>query len=233
MTRASALMRLQQVDSEIDAVRARLAEIEAELAQDRGRAAAGARLSASQAALAATRRALRVQEAEIQSLAAKAAEVETRLYSGKVTNPKELQDIQEELASLRRRRAALEDQMLESMVQVESDESVEQAARQVVTAAEGAVQTANEALAADKARAETALARLLIDREGAEAPISAADRETYASLRRRKRGLAVARLDEGVCSACGVAPSSSRAQAARHGDELILCGNCERILYAG
>jgi predicted nucleic acid-binding Zn-ribbon protein len=232
MTRASALMRLQQVDSEIDSLRSRLAEISSALAQDRGRAEAAARLDAARSLLEATRRSQRVLEADVQALASKASDVEARLYSGAVTNPKELQDMQDELASLRRRRAALEDQVLETMMQVDSDEADEQAARQALAGAEGSARSLHEALGADKARAEAALARLLIEREGAEAPIAAADRDAYLSLRRRKRGVAVARLQDGVCSACGVAPSSSRAQAARHGDELVLCGNCERILYA-
>jgi predicted nucleic acid-binding Zn-ribbon protein len=42
----------------------------------------------------------------------------------------------------------------------------------------------------------------------------------------------VSTLEDGACTACGVAPSSSRIQSARQGNELILCGNCGRILCA-
>jgi predicted nucleic acid-binding Zn-ribbon protein len=87
-------------------------------------------------------------------------------------------------------------------------------------------------LTGDRTRLQVVLDRLAIDREAAEAAVSQDDRQIYQSLRRRKRGMAVARLEDGACSACGVSPSSSRAQAARHDDELTFCGNCERILYA-
>jgi predicted nucleic acid-binding Zn-ribbon protein len=232
MTRASALMRLQQVDSQIDAHRGHLVEIESALRQDRGVAEAHASLGATQASLAATRRSMRALEAEVQAIAAKGAEVEARLYDGKVTNPKELRDMQEEVASLMRRRSTLEDQLLEAMVQVEADEGGESAARQRLAEVEESLRSTHEELIGDRTRLQVVLDRLAIDREAAEAAVSHDDRQTYQSLRLRKRGVAVARLDEGVCSACGVAPSSSRAQAARHGDELIFCGNCERILYA-
>jgi predicted nucleic acid-binding Zn-ribbon protein len=55
----------------------------------------------------------------------------------------------------------------------------------------------------------------------------------YDRLRPAKKGRAVALLEDGVCTACGVAPSSSRIQSARQGNDLVLCGNCGRILCAG
>jgi predicted nucleic acid-binding Zn-ribbon protein len=38
-------------------------------------------------------------------------------------------------------------------------------------------------------------------------------------------------LRDGICSACGVAPSATRVSGARSEDTLVRCGNCERILY--
>jgi predicted nucleic acid-binding Zn-ribbon protein len=78
----------------------------------------------------------------------------------------------------------------------------------------------------------TRVETLEAEREAMLAPILAADREVYERLRPTKRGRAVSRLDDGNCSACGVAPSSSRGQDARQGNALILCGNCGRILCA-
>jgi predicted nucleic acid-binding Zn-ribbon protein len=231
MSRAAALMRLQQIDTEMDARQARLAEIEQDLAADQGLAAAQAALAAAARSLAATRNSVRALEAEAQALSTKAAEVERTLYAGRVTNPKELVDMQEELASLKRRRASLEDEILDGMVEAEAEEQVEREAQAAVGKVEGALGASRQKLADERGAIEAALTRLETQHEAAEAPVPAEDRRLYQSLRQRKHGVAVARLEEGACGACGVAPSSSRAQAARHSVELVFCGNCERILY--
>jgi predicted nucleic acid-binding Zn-ribbon protein len=57
--------------------------------------------------------------------------------------------------------------------------------------------------------------------------------ETYDGLRRSRRGTAVARLDGSTCGRCGVEPSQARIDAARTGEEIVMCGNCGRILYTG
>ena len=79
---------------------------------------------------------------------------------------------------------------------------------------------------------QTRVAQLETEREAVQTPIAAEERELYERLRRGKKGRAVSRLEDGVCTACGVAPSASRAQSVRQGNELIRCGNCDRILYA-
>ncbi len=233
MSRAASLMRLQLIDTDIDARRARLQEIQAALGADQGLAEARAALSAAEKALAATRHTVRDLEAEAQAVDRKAAEAEARLYGGQVSNPKELQDLQEEVASLRRRRAALDDHQLEAMLQAEGEEETRLAAQTRVNATEAELQSSQGQMLAEQGRLQAELARLGDDREVALVSVPAAERQTYANLRQRKRGIAVARLVDGVCGACGVAPSSSRAQAAGHGNELIFCGNCERILYSG
>jgi predicted nucleic acid-binding Zn-ribbon protein len=83
----------------------------------------------------------------------------------------------------------------------------------------------------DKGAAEALIAKAEGEREAALISVNAEDRVTYDTLRKQKR-VAVALLSEGSCSLCGVAPSSSRVQAARAGGELVRCNNCGRILYA-
>ena len=77
---------------------------------------------------------------------------------------------------------------------------------------------------------EHKIALLLDEREVALAPISTKDYQVYEKLRKSKGSVAVILIKEGVCAACGMAPSASRIQHTRSGVELIRCGNCARIL---
>ena len=58
-------------------------------------------------------------EDDLASLEAKVTEVDKRLYSGGITAPRELQALQDELGSLKRRQSQLEDQDLEVMVEAD------------------------------------------------------------------------------------------------------------------
>ncbi len=58
-------------------------------------------------------------EDEITGLTDKIATVDSQLYGGTITSPKEAQALQDDLESLKRRQAALEDEVLELMEQAE------------------------------------------------------------------------------------------------------------------
>ena len=119
MSRVSNLFRLQEIDLEIDAARVRLAEIDQALRGDPAVQAARARLIAAESELRTARVSAQELEFESASLAAKISDAEQRLYSGRIRNPKELQDLQADIASLKRRRAAVEERQLDALIEAE------------------------------------------------------------------------------------------------------------------
>lgn len=231
MSSAANLFKVQRIDTELDAHRRRLAEIDALLASDADVTRARAQLESTESALGAARRAHGLIRDEIDQVAAKRKNSETRLYSGAIKNPKELQDLQHEVEALGRRIEQLEEHELEALIELEDTEQAEATARANFEAATARWNAAQADLLEEKARREKETARLGDEREAAIIPVRATDREVYERLRAAKGGTAVTRVEEGTCSACGVAPSASRIQQARNSGELIRCGNCGRILY--
>jgi predicted nucleic acid-binding Zn-ribbon protein len=232
MSRAATLLQLQGIDLELDANRARLRAIETALGDDPAVRQAQHELVDSQTQLHAARVAAHGLEFDSQNLGEKIAEVDGRMYSGAVTNPKELQDLQNEVASLRRRREALEEKQFEALLACEGAEARSAEVQHRLEQAEAAAAEAHVNLREERGRLQGGVARLETNRGAMVTPIPSADLDLYARLRQSKKGRAVSQLDEGACTACGVAPSSSRIQDARQGNELILCGNCGRILCA-
>lgn len=232
MSRASALLQLQSVDLEIDANRARLDAIAAALGEDPVIRAAHSNLLSARAELDAARGAMKNLEYESQVLGAKITEISERAYGGGVTQPKVLQDLQRDLESLNRRRAGLEEQQFEALVSTEAAEARHLALEVELKQLEAQVAVQHGTLLEERRQREASLERLQVSREAVASSIPAADQALYDRLRASKKGRAVARLEDGTCTACGVAPSSSRIQSARQGNELILCGNCGRILSA-
>ena len=118
------------------------------------------------------------------------------------------------------------------MLAAEAAEAKTQHLQHELQALEAELAQQHGALLDERRQLQANLERLEVSREAALSSVLPADRELYDRLRLSKKGRAVTRLEEGSCASCGVAPSSSRIQSARQGNDLILCGNCGRILAA-
>jgi len=232
MSRASSLFRLQELDLELDAGRARLGAIEQALTGD------PAVKSAKQAALKAheqfnaARVRTRAIELDAQSLSEKIADGEKRLYSGAISNPKELRDLEQDLASLRRRRAEIEEQELEAMIAAETAEGEAASCQTRLQQAERASLEAQGALTEERSRLQARVTEMMDERESISVPLPDDDRLVYQRLRQTKNHRPVARVADGSCLACGEEVSSARVQEIRRGTGLVRCTGCERILYA-
>jgi len=232
MSRAGLLYRLQIVDLEIDERSRRLREVEASLGESEELRQARRALQEEETKLRQWRRKLRDLELEMEGLNDKIASVEGQLYGGRVRNPKELANLQQEVEYLRRRRGELEEQVLEAMIEVEEGETRAAKRRKELAEVEADWQKAQASLAAERDELKERLSQLRERRAELEERIGADDLALYEDLRRRKGGRAVALLKGGLCQGCGVMLPLSRARQARQEDDLVPCVNCERILCA-
>lgn len=233
MRRVELLYRLQEVDTELDAKRRRLQEVEASLGESDELLQARTRLPQAEAAYHRWRTRLRRLELKMTALDNKIKNSEQRLYSGTVRNPKELASLQQELNYLRRRKSAEEDSLLEVMIDVEEREVAWQDAQAHWETVEATWTAGQAELSRERGELLARLAELRELRAGREGAVDGTDLSTYEDLRRRKGGTAVARLQGNLCTSCHVEVSSSRSQQARQGATLVFCGSCGRILCAG
>ena len=116
MSQIDHLYRLQLLDDEIREGKERLSDVLRLQAESPKLFAARERVEVTEAELQQRRTSQNDLNLELSSLNTKSKRSEDRLYSGIVKNPKELADIQQEIESLGRRRAVLEDEVLEAMI---------------------------------------------------------------------------------------------------------------------
>lgn len=232
MSRISDLFRLQELDLERERWVSRQAEIDRALADNAAVQTAQAAVAEAHARLNQARGRARALEHDLLTLNAKITDLDKRLYGGRVSNPKELRDLQAEIQSQQRRRAALEEQQFAALIESETAETQLAAAQHHLQTAETAWHAGSASLRAEHTQITARLASLDDERATLTARISQADMATYHRLRVSKNGRALARLDDGVCNACWVEPNANLAQQARRGQEPAFCPNCGRILYA-
>jgi predicted nucleic acid-binding Zn-ribbon protein len=230
VSKAELLLDLQGIDLTIDRLTKRLSEVkEAQHETDELIAARGAAGAAEQSAVQcrAARKDLELADATLDE---KIKQAEKRLYSGLVKIPKELLDLQNDISSLRRQKATLDDQLLEAMVALEDAET---ALKQAVAAHDTseAQWTSDQAgLSTERAQLERDLAQHAREQAAARAQLNQTDLSLYDQLRRRKGGLAVVELMGNACGGCSVRVTANVLQQLGQAEQLARCGNCERIL---
>ncbi len=233
MSQPFKLYRLQQIDSQLDRIRSRLAEIEAALCEDEALRQAKQKAADALAALETERKALRQAEQAVNEQRMKIEQTEATLYGGKVRNPKELQDLQSEVAALKRFRSVLEDRQLEHMLAVEELEAGHEAAEAEQATAQAEFDQKHRQLVAERENLQHEQARIETERQAAASSIPAEDLALYEQLRKQRRGVAVAKVTDKSCSACGSMLSAAQLHAALSPSQITRCATCSRILYAG
>jgi hypothetical protein len=233
MSNTSNLFRLQQIDTSLDQARSRLSEIEQILVDDSTVRAAEAEASTAEAVLHQARKELREIEFLAQEQRIKIEQEESNLYSGRIRNPKELQDLQNEVAALKRYLEVLEDRQLEAMMMVEEREESRSQFNQSITHARGRLEEKHAPLRAEKTKLLQTIERLEIERQAAAASIPAADQSLYDQLRKMRNGIAISKIMDRSCSACGSTLTPMVVQSASMPSQIVRCTTCGRILYAG
>lgn len=231
-----ALLVVQRHDTAIDQLRHRraglaersaLASLEAEIA---GVAARAAVVQDQRDELARREKAL---EDEIAVIEAKVADLDRRLYSGTVANPRELQAIQADIDSLKRRASELEDRAIALLEEREpfDAELADLEARRAEL--ESRAEELRARLAAAEAAIDAELAAETAARAEAAAAVGPALLARYEELRTRLGGIGAARLEPGGrCSGCNLQlPAVEVARIKREPPEAVVsCDRCGRIL---
>ncbi len=173
---------------------------------------------------------LRALELETSGLAEKLKGVNERLYSGRITNAKELAGLNADEKMLQRRKSELEDRELALMEQIENADNAarEKRARYEKLAAE--TNTRNDKERAELHALDATDAEITRKRETIRAQLPLESLRVYDDLRRSKKGRAVVMMKAASCAACGNAVPSGLVSRVRAGNELVLCTNCGRIL---
>lgn len=232
MSAALGLYRLQQVDSQMDAIRARLKAIRDTLENDLELCAAKDALSAAESLHKQAGSALKQSEAEFEKQRIKIEQTEASLYGGNVKNPKELQDLQLDVASLKKHLGTLEERELEAMLHVEEAEKSLELAKAKLADIQSKLREQNRDLTNESDALNRDLERLESERQAVIGDMNESVIKTYDRLRRQKHGVAVTTVSEEACSACGTTLTASQQQGARS-TQLFYCPTCGRILYSG
>jgi predicted nucleic acid-binding Zn-ribbon protein len=229
MTLTKQLYELQELDINIENTQQSLDLKTNQLGKRDILDAAQNRLNTEQKNLDKLKHQRREAEADLDDVTSKINNVNQQLYGGRITNPKELANLQHEVNTLKDMNDQLETKALEIIDRVEAAEKTVAIAKANYQKLEEEWQQEQKQLETDIALLQKTLAELTEKRQLLASRIESSALSLYERVRRQKKQ-AVSKVEQGICRACRISVSASNLQKARSGQP-VQCGTCGRILF--
>ncbi len=228
---AAALYQLQQLDLELERVAAEQQVVAKSLQGNARLQELRIELNSAQQQLRSRLQAQKEAEWALEELTRRLGAQEQRLYSGMVSNPKELNALQQEIQHLRTQQGRQEDTYLEVMEATELLQEESRRKAETLQQAEEAWTRESATMLARRDQLEVRKQELQARRTQMLTSIDAGFISRYEAMRRAKQGRAISKVEQNSCQWCRVILTPSELQRVRISSQLQTCTNCGRILY--
>jgi len=228
---AAQLFQLQQFDLELDRLVAELQTIANTLQGNAGLQRLRSEYKTAQQQLQTGLQAQKEAEWALEDMNSRLRVQEERLFSGAVSNSKELQSLQNEVQRLRAQQSQQEESTLEVIDAADTLQEMAQRKYVVLEQAEAVWEQETASLVARHDQLEMKQQELQKKRTELAAGIEQSVLLRYNAMRRTKQGRAVSKVEQNSCQWCRVILTPSELQHVRISSELQMCTNCGRILY--
>ena len=225
-------MQLQEIDTQLNTVRARLATFPKRLAEVNARLAAGkAGLDKGKESHSTALKDRKKYELDVEQWKEKAKKYKDQAYQVKTNEA--FKALQHEIEMAETEMTKSEDRLLEQMVSSEQYDRQVKAAEKSFSVVEEEVRGERAKIEAEKAAAEKELAGFEAERAQAVATIPEDLIDHYQRIAKRHGGVAVAAIRGEACGACGahIRPHVFQELGREDNPELYHCELCTRILY--
>jgi predicted nucleic acid-binding Zn-ribbon protein len=225
------LIQLQHLDSTIDDARRSIAAHPQRLAD------ADAQLDAANEAVNAARQRLKTSQDARRDLEKEAAVFQGRLSKFKeqlaaVKTNREYQAMQHEIEAAQRDLGAVEEKVLERMMETDAVTADVKAAESALAAKKKEIEEEKKILSTELAAVEAALKKASDSRAEVVAQIDPRLLARFEQVAKARKGIALSRATyDGLCTACHVRLRPHVFQQIRANDSIIQCDSCQRIMY--
>lgn len=225
------LVKLQQIDSQIQRFEAALAEVPRRLGKlDEERREADRLVALAEEQAAAQTKRYRELERENQACDAQIAKSKTKLAAVK-TN-KEYQMSLKEIEDLEAKRSLVEDQILSVLEAIDKAKAELEEKKKQGRNIKGQVDQDQREIEAEAGKIKQDMACLETERQGLKDRVRPEVLEAFVTVKRRVgRGLTIAPVENAVCRGCNVGLPPQLYNEIQRRDKLYLCPNCQRLVY--
>jgi predicted nucleic acid-binding Zn-ribbon protein len=216
-------LKIAELSAQIDALPSQIQRLEAEL-QDFLHAHDERKLR-----LAANLKERRGLEGEIQLIQTKISKHKVQLYEVKKNEEYKamVKEIEGEETNIRK----IEDKVLEKMLEAEEIQKLVTEAGARLEGEKARVAAETKRLGSLREAEVEERGRFEVERKALSAALDSSVLDTYERVRRGRRGLAVAEVRDGFCTACNVRLRPQIYNDIRRNETFLACESCSRIMY--
>jgi predicted nucleic acid-binding Zn-ribbon protein len=201
------------------------------------------RVAALDARLEAARQQVADAKARVAENQAKRREIEkdVAMHQGRlskfreqamaVKTNQEYHAIQKEIGFAQSEIKALEDRILELMLDADEQNAAVKRADKALADEQKAVETEKKTLETESTRLQASLEALAAERKTITGAIDKGVLATFERVAKGRHGIAVAEARDAICTICHVRLRPQVFNNVRKNDSIIQCDSCQRILY--
>ena len=233
MTIVRQLFSLQEIDLALDSVRTQKAaaerERDARLVLDKIEQA----LAEEQGKLKEIQAAHRERQEEAENLRQRSQTLEGQLFSGDISNPRDLASLELESSNVKAQVDHKDIQLLELSVRAQDTRNRISAHQEELSSAQATWDKRHAELNVQIKSLTEEETGLAAQRDQLAETLDQSEVLKYDTLRRSKGGTAVAKVERGLCQACRMSLPSQHLQRVRSGRYTVNCSSCGRLLFPG
>lgn len=233
MTTVRQLFALQELDIILDRVQKEHDKAEHELSSGNLVTNLETELERDAEMLQETELQQRATKLEAESQKERSESLNSQLYGGEVTNPRDLESLEREASNVLQLVEQQETALAEFTERIE-------AAQTKKSELEGQLDEAKADWQIRQAELQASLKELKLEKAGFEGQrskltetLDSSSMQRYEALRKSKGGLAVAKVERGLCQGCKMSLPTHQQQRVRSGSQVVLCSSCGRMLFLG
>lgn len=170
------------------------------------------------------------QQSDAEELQERSTRLDTQLYGGEVTNPRDLEALEQEATNAREILEQQNTDLLKLSVQAEESHSKCDTLETELSELRAAWQVRQAELQNQLDRCTKEEETVSTQRKDLVATLDPSEVQRYESLRLAKGGVAVAKVERGLCQACRMSLPTQQQQRVRIGRQTVLCSSCGRML---
>lgn len=230
MTIAKQLYSLQELDLVLDSIRKVTEKAESELNVGIGVEGLEGGLQEEKIRLEEFQSLQKSQQQDLEVQRERSTRLDDQLYGGSVTNPRDLESLEQEAANARAALEKLDGELVEISLLAEESQSKCDSLEKELAEISSAWERRRAELEDELARSNSESSQVASQRDEMVAILDPASVQQYENLRRTKGGLGVAKVERGLCQACRMALPTQQRQKVRSAHLTVLCSSCGRIL---
>ncbi len=230
MTTAKQMFALQELDIILDRIRGDKAKAEHELNNGETVGNLESELERDTEWLQETEIEQKATRIEAETQKQRSETLNSQLYGGEITNPRDLESLEREASNVRKLVEQQEAALSETKDRID-------AAQNRKTELETKLNEVRTAWGIRQAELQAAIKELNQERAGFEGRrskltegLDPTSLQHYEILRKSKGGLAVAKVERGLCQGCRMSLPTHQQQRVRNGRQTVLCSSCGRML---